>query len=88
MPIRRQAMIWINDALSYWGIYAFLGLNELSNPLHCELIDRKAIINQVSVKPGWLVGCTKKVKIDESLRFTPSWFVQSTRSFSENYHNI
>ena len=26
---RRQAIIWTNDGLVYWGIYASLGLNEL-----------------------------------------------------------
>ena len=29
MPIRRQAIIWIIDGLSYWLIYALFGLNEL-----------------------------------------------------------
>ena len=29
-PNRRQAIIWTNDGLDYWCIYASLGLNELS----------------------------------------------------------
>ena len=29
VPTRRQAIIWTNDGLSYWRIYASLGLNEL-----------------------------------------------------------
>ena len=27
-PVRLQAIIWTNDGLVYWRIYAFLGLNE------------------------------------------------------------
>ena len=27
---RRQAIIWLNDALVYWRMYASLGLNELT----------------------------------------------------------
>ena len=29
VPNRRQAIIWTNDSLFYWRIYASLGLNEL-----------------------------------------------------------
>ena len=29
-PNRRQAIIWTNDGLIYWHIYASLSLNELS----------------------------------------------------------
>ena len=28
VPNRQQAIIWTNDGLVYWGIYASLGLNE------------------------------------------------------------
>ena len=28
-PVRQQAIIWINDSLVYWHIYASLGFNEL-----------------------------------------------------------
>ena len=31
-PNRRQAIIWINDDLVYWRIYASLGLNEFTGP--------------------------------------------------------
>ena len=30
VPNRWQAIIWTNDGLSYWRIYASLGLNELT----------------------------------------------------------
>ena len=30
-PVRRQAIIWTNDALGYWRIYASLNLNELKS---------------------------------------------------------
>ena len=30
-PIRQQAIIWANDSLAYWRIYASLGLNDLAN---------------------------------------------------------
>ena len=30
VPSRRQAIIWTNDALGYWCIYASLCLNELT----------------------------------------------------------
>ena len=30
VPVRRQAMILINDGLRYWRIYALFGLGELS----------------------------------------------------------
>ena len=30
MPVRRQAIIWINDSLVHWHIYASLGLSELN----------------------------------------------------------
>ena len=29
MPIRRRAIIWVNDGPAYWRLYASLGLNEL-----------------------------------------------------------
>ena len=29
VPVRRQAIIWTNDGLVHWRIYASLGLNEL-----------------------------------------------------------
>ena len=32
-PTRRQAIIWIDDSLFYWRIYAPLGLNELTYDL-------------------------------------------------------
>ena len=31
-PTKRQAIIWTNDGLVWWGIYAFLSLNELTSP--------------------------------------------------------
>ena len=37
-PYRQQAIIWTNDGLFYWHIYASLGLNGLSNyanPVYC-----------------------------------------------------
>ena len=30
MPIRRQAIIWTNDGLGWWHIYALFSLNELN----------------------------------------------------------
>ena len=30
-PIRRQAIIWVNDDLDYWRIYASIGLHELNS---------------------------------------------------------
>ena len=30
-PNRRQAIIWTNDGVVWWRIYAFIGLNELDN---------------------------------------------------------
>ena len=32
-PVRRQAIIWINDGPVYWHIYASLGLTELNTNL-------------------------------------------------------
>ena len=41
MTVRRQPIIWTNDGLVYWRIYASLGLNELSLPngqmLECHI---------------------------------------------------
>ena len=31
MPVRQQAIIWTNDGLAYWCIYASLRLNELTH---------------------------------------------------------
>ena len=30
LPNSRQPIIWTNDGLDYWGIYASVGLNELN----------------------------------------------------------
>ena len=32
---RQQAIIWTNDGIVCWRIYASLGLNELTRPLKC-----------------------------------------------------
>ena len=37
VPVRQQAIIWTNDGLVYWCIYASLGLNELSNAEEYQL---------------------------------------------------
>ena len=36
MPNRWQAIIWTNDGLVFWRIYASLGLNELKSGSHSE----------------------------------------------------
>ena len=36
-PTRRQAIIWTNDGLVWWCIYASLGLNELSSQTNVSL---------------------------------------------------
>ena len=33
-PSRWQAIIWTNDGIVYWRIYASLGLNELKNEIY------------------------------------------------------
>ena len=35
---RRQAIIWTNDDLDYWRIYASLGFNELNGVYHGSLV--------------------------------------------------
>ena len=45
-PNRRQAIIWINDDLVYWRIYASLGLNEFTGPLGTNFIEIQIIIQR------------------------------------------
>ena len=53
MPIRQQAIIWTNDGLVCWCIYASLGLNELTC---CEILGLKLGQNRTdtgSLHPLW-----------------------------------
>ena len=34
VPSRWHAIIWTNDGIVYWRIYASLGLNELKNEIY------------------------------------------------------
>ena len=43
-PNRRQAIIWTNDDLGYWRIYASLGLNELKIIILTHLIGWSSLL--------------------------------------------
>ena len=58
MPIRRQAIIWTNDGLDWWRIYASLHLNELNKYqgyLICMIIS-EWFIHKICMHP-WDVYC-------------------------------
>ena len=48
-PTRRQAIIWTNDGLVYWRIYAPLGLNELIKPCRKLNITHFAMRGMITV---------------------------------------
>ena len=67
-PNRQQAIIWSNDGLVYWCIYASLGLNELSQ-YAVEFCPRISIVSvsglvTVSSKPPLGILLIKKGMFD------------------------
>ena len=51
VPTRRQAIIWTNDGLAYWHIYASLGLNELL--VQNDLVSFQSVQNE----PHFFIFC-------------------------------
>ena len=49
-PVRRQAIIWTNDGLVYWRVYASLGLNELKTT---EVYSDKIIVTNHKIASGY-----------------------------------
>ena len=54
MPTRRQAIIWTNDGIVYWRIYASLGLNELTQAMTRVIlfIRSASVTRRYSVTPS------------------------------------
>ena len=52
-PNRREAIIWTNDGIVHWRIYASLGLNELTHLPSGRIVDDAFICNFVD--ENWLI---------------------------------
>ena len=53
MPVRQQAIIWINDSLVYWHIYASLGFNELKNATTSNCFGNAGL----KIQTSWRIIC-------------------------------
>ena len=54
-PVRRQAIIWTNGGLVYWGIYMSLDLNELIR-FNVVLDSKRPYLWQASTPCWYIIG--------------------------------